>query len=80
MRSNPALVIFLTFALGYYVGSIFNPAINLGVCAGARTNTASAAMVADVAKREVPMLGYTVPYAVDATLMPLLGILIVLIY
>ena len=56
----------------------FDPAINLGCCGGARTSTASVAMVADVAKSNVPMLGYTVPYAVSNTLLTLWGMVIVL--
>jgi putative transport protein len=56
----------------------FDPAINLGCCGGARTSTASVAMVADVAKSDVPMLGYTVPYAVSNTLLTLWGLVIVL--
>jgi len=58
----------------------FHPAINLGVCGGARTSTASVAMVGDVAKSNIPMLGYTVPYAVSNTLLTLIGMIIVLIY
>ena len=42
--------------------------------------TASVAMVGDVAKSNVPMLGYTVPYAVSNTLLTLWGLVIVLIY
>jgi len=57
----------------------FDPAINLGCCGGARTSTASVAMVADVAKSNVPMLGYTVPYAVSNTLLTLWGLVIVLL-
>ena len=57
----------------------FDPAINLGCCGGARTSTASVAMVADVAKSNVPMLGYTVPYAVSNTLLTLWGMVIVLL-
>lgn len=56
----------------------FDPAINLGCCGGARTSTASVAMVADAAKSNVPMLGYTVPYAVSNTLLTLWGLAIVL--
>jgi putative transport protein len=56
----------------------FDPAINLGCCGGARTSTASVAMVADVAKSDVPMLGYTVPYAVSNTLLTMWGLVIVL--
>ena len=58
----------------------FHPAINLGACGGARTSTASAAMVSDTAKSDVPMLGYAVPYAINASLMAMLGMVIVLIY
>ncbi|AZV95677.1 aspartate-alanine antiporter [Bordetella sp. J329] len=57
----------------------FDPAINLGCCGGARTSTASVAMVAEVAKSNVPMLGYTVPYAVSNTLLTLWGMVIVLL-
>ena len=56
----------------------FDPAINLGCCGGARTSTASVAMVADAAQSNVPMLGYTVPYAVANTLLTLWGLVIVL--
>jgi len=58
----------------------FDPAINLGCCGGARTSTASVAMVGDVAKSNIPMLGYTVPYAVSNTLLTLWGMVLVLIY
>jgi len=37
-------------------------------------------MVGDVAKSNIPMLGYTVPYAINGTLMAMLGMVIVLIY
>lgn len=57
----------------------FDPAINLGCCGGARTSTASVAMVAEAAKSNVPMLGYTVPYAVSNTLLTLWGMVIVLL-
>ncbi len=56
----------------------FDPAINLGCCGGARTSTASVAMVGEMAKSDVPMLGYTVPYAVSNTLLTLWGLIIVL--
>jgi putative transport protein len=63
--------------IGKYIFK-FHPAINLGCCGGARTSTASVAMVADVAKSDVPMLGYTVPYAVSNTLLTMWGLVIVL--
>jgi putative transport protein len=63
--------------IGKYIFK-FDPAINLGCCGGARTSTASVAMVSDVAKSDIPMLGYTVPYAVSNTLLTLWGLVIVL--
>lgn len=65
-----------------YIGKYifrFDDAINLGCCGGARTSTASVAMVGEVAKSDVPMLGYTVPYAVSNTLLTLWGLVIVLL-
>jgi putative transport protein len=64
--------------IGKYIFK-FDPAINLGCCGGARTSTASVAMVAEVAKSNVPMLGYTVPYAVANTLLTLWGLVIVML-
>ncbi len=63
--------------IGKYIFKL-DPAINLGCCGGSRTSTASVAMVADAAKSNVPMLGYTVPYAVSNTLLTLWGMVIVL--
>jgi putative transport protein len=57
----------------------FDPAISLGCCCGARTSTASAAMVSEVAKSSVPMLGYTVPYAISSTLQTSWGMVVVLL-
>lgn len=73
-----AVPMLLAPLIGKYVFR-FDPAINLGCCGGARTSTASVAMVADVAKSDVPMLGYTVPYAVSNTLLTLWGLVIVLL-
>ncbi|MBY8976816.1 aspartate-alanine antiporter [Rhodobacteraceae bacterium NNCM2] len=64
--------------IGKYIFK-FDDAINLGCCGGARTSTASVAMVGEVAKSDVPMLGYTVPYAVSNTLLTLWGLIIVLL-
>ena len=63
--------------IGKYIFK-FDPAINLGCCGGARTSTASVAMVGEVAKSDIPLLGYTVPYAVSNTLLTLWGLVIVL--
>lgn len=62
--------------IGKYIFK-FDPAINLGCCGGARTSTASVGMVGEVAQSKVPMLGYTVPYAVSQILLTLWGLLIV---
>lgn len=64
--------------IGKYIFK-FDPAINLGCCGGARTSTASVAMLAEAAKSNVPMLGYTIPYAVSNTLLTLWGMVIVMI-
>jgi putative transport protein len=73
-----AVPMLLAPLLGKYIFR-FDPAINLGCCGGARTSTASVAMVGEVAKSDVPMLGYTVPYAVSNTLLTLWGLVIVLL-
>ncbi len=57
----------------------FDPAINLGVNAGARVTTAALGAITDAAKSQVPALGYTVPYAISNTLLIIWGIVIVLI-
>jgi putative transport protein len=56
-----------------------DPAINLGCCGGARTSTASVGMVNDAAQSAIPMLGYTVPYAVSNTLLTMWGLVMVLL-
>jgi putative transport protein len=76
-----ALATSIPMLLAPFIGKYlfkFHPAINLGCCGGARTSTASVAMVGDVAKSNIPMLGYTVPYAVSNTLLTLWGMVIVL--
>jgi putative transport protein len=72
-----AVPMLLAPLIGKYIFK-FDPAINLGCCGGARTSTASVAMVGEIAKSDVPMLGYTVPYAVSNTLLTLWGLVIVL--
>jgi putative transport protein len=76
--SKTTSVVLLAPLIGKYVFN-FHPAINLGCCGGARTSTASVAMVGDVARSNIPMLGYTVPYAVRTTLLTLWGMVIVLV-
>ncbi|MDP8236030.1 MAG: aspartate-alanine antiporter [Candidatus Erginobacter occultus] len=57
----------------------FDPAINLGVNAGARVTTAALGAITEAAGSQVPALGYTVPYAISNTLLIIWGIVIVLI-
>ena len=68
--------------LGMYIAKYifrFHPAILLGICAGARTTTAALGMICDVAKSQVPGLGYTVTYAVGNTLLTIWGMVVVII-
>jgi putative transport protein len=72
----------LPMIAGLYIGHYFfkfHPAINLGVNAGARVTTAALGQITDVAKSNVPALGYTVPYAISNTLLIVWGIVIVII-
>lgn len=68
----------LGMLIGKYIFKFPAP-INLGCCGGARTSTASVQMVGDAAGgSNIPMLGYTVPYAIGNTLLTLWGMVIVL--
>jgi putative transport protein len=57
----------------------FDPAILLGCCAGARTTTAALGMICEIAKSQVPGLGYTVTYAVSNTLLTIWGMVIIML-
>lgn len=57
----------------------FDPALILGICAGSRTTTAALGMVCEVAKSQVPGLGYTVTYAVGNTLLTIWGMVVIMI-
>jgi len=56
-----------------------NPVILLGACAGAGTNTAALRAIQDEAQSKVPVLGYTVPYAIGNILLTAWGPVIVLL-
>jgi putative transport protein len=56
-----------------------NPVILLGACAGAGTATAALRAVQDEAGSKLPVLGYTVPYAVGNILLTAWGPVIVLL-
>jgi putative transport protein len=68
----------LGMALGKWVFR-FHDALLLGIVSGARTTTASLGLVCDIAKSQVPALGYTVTYAVGNTLLTIWGMVLVLL-
>jgi putative transport protein len=68
--------------LGMLIGKFifrFHDALLLGIVSGARTTTASLGLVCDMAKSQVPALGYTVTYAVGNTLLTLWGMVLILL-
>ncbi|NUR73117.1 MAG: aspartate-alanine antiporter [Hamadaea sp.] len=70
------LPMFLTLFLGKWIYK-WPTATNLGSTAGTFTTTASIGAVCDAAKSRVPVLGYTVPYAIGNTLLTIWGTVIV---
>jgi putative transport protein len=67
-------------AVGLLVGRLLlkmDPVILLGACTGAGTSTAALKAVQDAAGSKVPVLGYTVPYAVGNILLTAWGPVIV---
>ena len=70
----------LPHAVGVAVGRFvlkMNPVILLGACTGAGTTTAGLKALQDAAGSKVPVLGYTVPYAVGNILLTAWGPVIV---
>ncbi|KVD87073.1 aspartate-alanine antiporter [Burkholderia sp. ABCPW 14] len=65
--------------LGHYVFK-FHPGIMLGVCAGARSTTASLSSLQEAAKSNVPVIGYATGYAVSRLVMALLTIVVVNVF
>ncbi|MFT0893088.1 aspartate-alanine antiporter [Pseudochelatococcus sp. G4_1912] len=68
--------------LALYIGKYifrFDNALVLGCCAGACIATPALTMITDEAGSQVPVLGYTVTYAVSNTLLTVGGILIVML-
>jgi len=62
------------------VGISAGPGFVAGIKANGVTLLIWGMVVGDVAKSNIPMLGYTVPYAVSNTLLTLFGMVIVLMY
>jgi putative transport protein len=70
----------LPHAIGVAVGRLvfkMNPVILLGACTGAGTTTAGLKAVQDAAHSRVPVLGYTVPYALGNILLTAWGPVVV---
>jgi putative transport protein len=77
-----ALATTIPLVLGMLVAKYvfrFHDALTLGIVSGARTTTASLGLVCDLAKSQVPALGYTVTYAVGNTLLTIWGMVLILI-
>ena len=63
---------------GYHVLKM-NPVILLGACAGAGTITAALRAIQDESQSKLPVLGYTVPYAIGNILLTAWGPVIVML-
>ncbi len=73
-------VTLIPLLVGLLIGKYFfkfHPAITLGACAGAQTTTAAIGAITEVAKSQVPVLGYTVTYAIGNILLTIWGAIIV---
>ena len=86
--SGPSLVLvaFFVAVIPHSVALLFgryvlkmNPVILLGACAGAGTQTAALRAIQDEAGSKLPVLGYTVPYAIGNILLTAWGPVIVLL-
>lgn len=67
------------FLVGHHIQKIRFP-ILLGVLAGGQTTTAAIGAVNEQSKSQVPVLGYTIPYAVSNVLLTIWGAVIVLLH
>jgi len=77
-----ALATTLPLVLGLFIAKYlfrFHDALTLGIVSGARTTTAALGLVCDMAKSDVPALGYTVTYAVGNILLTIWGMIIIML-
>jgi len=77
-----ALATTLPLVFGLFIAKYlfrFHDALTLGIVSGARTTTAALGLVCDMAKSDVPALGYTVPYAVGNILLTIWGMVIIML-
>ena len=68
----------VSLLFGYHVLKM-NPVILLGACAGAGTITAALRAIQDESQSKLPVLGYTVPYAIGNILLTAWGPVIVVL-
>ena len=76
------VVAVLPHVMALFIGSRvlkMNPVILLGACAGAGTVTAALRAIQDEAQSKLPVLGYTVPYAIGNILLTAWGPVIVVL-
>ncbi|MEU5215824.1 aspartate-alanine antiporter [Streptomyces sp. NPDC020807] len=66
------------FLVGHYIQKIRFP-ILMGVLAGGQTTTAAIGAINEQSKSQVPVLGYTIPYAVGNVLLTIWGAVIVIL-
>ena len=77
------LVTLIPLIVGVLIGKYifkWNGALILGACAGAMTTTASLGAVCEKAKSNIPVLSYTMTYAVGNILLTIWGSVIVLFF
>jgi putative transport protein len=70
------LPMIITMYLARYLFKINTP-VALGITAGANTTTASIGAITEAAESQVPVLGYTIPYALANVLLTIWGAIIV---
>jgi len=87
-QTGPSLLLvgFIVAALPHFIALLIgrhvlkmNPLILLGACAGAGTVTAALRAIQDEAQSKIPVLGYTVPYAIGNILLTAWGPVIVML-
>ena len=75
LRENPGLAIFLTLAIGFVVGRVRVGSFRLGNVVG---TLLAGVLVGQIAGSRLPVLGYTVPYAIGNILLTARGSVIVM--
>nr|WP_272212974.1 hypothetical protein [Marinicella sp. W31]MDC2878909.1 hypothetical protein [Marinicella sp. W31] len=68
----------LTIYIGKFIFR-FDDALLFGCCAGARKSSAALNMITERAESQVPVIGYSVGYAVSSTVLMLFGLVIVML-